>query len=144
MICFYFPSPYFIRFSYWCSQFVVSHQKLLKIEIKSGNLVSLVHWLRVDKNSQELNRIRATRKKATYISGENMPVSVSSSSSSKANQNHKKKVQILMKKTHFTEIEVNRLLDIHYQIMVGFNQNNMLALDCYNISQFMKGSILKS
>ena len=47
-----------------------------------------------------------------------MPVSLSSSVSSKANQNHKKKVQILMKKTHFTENEINRLLDIHYQIMV--------------------------
>ena len=47
-----------------------------------------------------------------------MPVSLSNSVSSKANQNHKKKVQILMKKTHFTENEINRLLDIHYQIMV--------------------------
>ena len=35
-----------------------------------------------------------------------------------------------MKKTHFTEIEVNRLLDIHYQIMVGFNKKNMIALEC--------------
>ena len=46
-------------------------------------------------------------------------VSISNSASSKANQNHKKKVQILLKKTHFTENEINRLLDLHYQIMVS-------------------------
>ena len=46
-------------------------------------------------------------------------VSISNSASSKANQNHKKKVQILLKKTHFTENEINRLLDLHYHIMVS-------------------------
>ena len=47
-------------------------------------------------------------------------VSSVSAGSKAAKQNHKKKVQILMKKTHFSETEINRLLEIHYSIMVSF------------------------
>ena len=50
-----------------------------------------------------------------------MPVSIATSSNStqKTKQILKQKVQLLMKKTNFSEAEINRLLDIHYQIMVG-------------------------
>ena len=38
----------------------------------------------------------------------------------KTTRSSKKKVQMLMKKTYFTEAEINRLLDIHYQMMVSW------------------------
>ena len=58
-------------------------------------------------------------------------VSISNSASSKANQNHKKKVQILLKKTHFTENEINRLLDLHYQIMVSTTISQITVLKVF-------------
>ena len=42
-----------------------------------------------------------------------------SSMSGKSKQNQKKTVQMLVKKTHFTEPEVEKLLDCHYKIMVA-------------------------
>ena len=34
--------------------------------------------------------------------------------------NHKKFVELMMKKTHFTELEVERLLDLFGKTVVGF------------------------
>ena len=53
-----------------------------------------------------------------------------SSMSGLSKLNLKKKIQMLSKKTHFTEKEVGKLLDCHFQIMVGI----ILSLDtCINI-----------
>ena len=48
---------------------------------------------------------------------ENLKMSVSSMSGL-SKQNQKKMIQMLVRKTHFTEAEVGKLLDCHYQIMV--------------------------
>ena len=51
--------------------------------------------------------------------------------------NLKKKIQMLSKKTHFTETEVGKLLDCHFQIMVGI----ILSYDiCENIKLFLQKS----
>ena len=50
-----------------------------------------------------------------------------SSMSGLSKLNFKKKIQMLSKKTHFTETEVGKLLDCHFQIMVGI----ILSYDTY-------------
>lgn len=83
-------------------------------EIKSWNWVCL-NWANQQQNS--LASLKLIQKPREF----KMPVSdvTSSNSTSKTKQILKQKVQVLMKKTNFSEAEINRLLDVHYQIMVG-------------------------
>ena len=59
-------------------------------------------------------------KKGSFVKHKLQHLTMSVSSTySMTKQNQKKTIQILSKKTYFSEMEVGKLLDCHFQIMVG-------------------------
>ena len=114
------------------SKYAANEPKKILINAKKKKMSSIIGLPIKEFTFPTSNNILISKYKETFVEIAEkkprefkMPVSVvtSSNSTSKTKQILKQKVQVLMKKTNFSETEINRLLDVHYQIMVSIGAN---------------------